>query len=133
MNPTVIGAPLDIVAVTILMLGAVLDGRIASAIGPYLIIIMCATIGAALQLSRRDPFRANGRTKAVLFLTFHMLTAVVVTVPLADWGARHTDMPARALCGPLALGLGRYGETCWRAALMWGAAQFQRWRGVPKT
>lgn len=110
-------APLDIVTLVVLILGAFLDGRMAAALGPHLVIVLCAMAGAALRLSLRRPFDRKGR--GLVFLFANTLTAVVIAAPAAEFLASHTEIPVRMLFGPLALVLGRYGEECWQLAIAW--------------
>lgn len=118
---------LDVVSAIVFLLGATLDGRAAEIVGLYIVVILCGTTGAALQFSRRPPIQ--GRVKAVLFILFTVMASIVITVPCAEFTAKHTDLPARALFGPMALILGRYGEDLWRLGAYWVRAKVRRMTG----
>lgn len=93
-----------LVAVLSLLLGPVLAGIV----GPYAVIMIACTTGAAWSLGRRDPM---ARTGAVMFFLKMIVTALLITVPLAELAAHYiTPSMGRWLLVPIAIMIGGIGD-----------------------
>lgn len=107
---------LDPVNVTVSLLAALIGPALAAIIGPYAVILIASTVGAAWALGRRDPTAKFGA--AAYFLRLNA-TAAVVTVGLASalgtW-LGHDD-PTWMLA-PIALVIGGVGDD-WPRLMLW--------------
>lgn len=114
---------LEPVNVAVAILSLMLGPALASVVGPYAVIMLASTVGAAWSLGR-----ANTRTKLSAASYFLLIngTAILVTVSaatqLAKWiGA--TD--AGWLLAPVALIIGGVGQD-WPAIIKWAASRAMR-------
>lgn len=99
---------LDPVSVGIAVAGVIFGPALAGIIGPYAVIIISATVGAAWALGRRDPAARLGA--AWYFLRLNA-TAVLVTVGLANLAARWLGVSDHTwLLAPIALIVGGVGD-----------------------
>lgn len=99
---------LDPVSVAIALAGVIFGPALAAFIGPYAVIIISATVGAAWALGRRDPAARLGA--AWYFLRLNA-TAVVVTVGLATLAGRWLGIADHSwLLAPIALIVGGVGD-----------------------
>lgn len=92
----------------VVFLSALLSPQLAAVAGPYAVILIACTTGAAWSLGRREP---TTRWGAFWFFGRLNLTALILTVPLAElaagWGA---PVAARWLLVPIALLIGGVGD-----------------------
>lgn len=121
---------LDPVSVGIALAGVIFGPALAGIIGPYAVIIISATVGAAWALGRRDKAARLGA--AWYFLRLNA-TAVVVTVGLANLAARWLGVDDHTwLLAPIALIVGGVGDDWPRVGrwlLMRAARLFERRTG----
>ena len=101
-------AQLDPVSVAIALASVIFGPALAAVIGPYAVIIVSATVGAAWALGRREP---GARLGAAWYFLRLNATAVLVTVSLAklagQWvGQQNTTW----LLAPIALLVGGVGD-----------------------
>lgn len=107
---------LDPVSVTVALFATLLSPALAAIIGPYAVIFVASTVGAAWALGRRDPSAKLGAFGYFLRLNF---TALLVTVGVATLAGRwlgHED-PVWMLA-PIALVVGGVGDD-WPKLLTW--------------
>lgn len=112
----------DPVAAAIALASVVFGPSMAQIVGPYAVILVAATVGAAWALGRRDP---NSLSPAWYFARLQV-TALLLTVGLAQliggWiGADETSW----LLAPIALVVGALGDD-WPAAGRWLIVRFGR-------
>lgn len=90
------------------LLALLLGPAVAKIVGPYAIIIIGASTGAAWALSRRDP---RSRLNAFWFFVRLNVTALLLSVPLAML-ARHWGAPVdpQWLIVPIAILIGGVGD-----------------------
>ena len=99
---------LDPVSVAIALAGVLFGPALAAVVGPYAVIIISATVGAAWALGRRDPDLTLGA--AWYFLRLNA-TAVVVTVSLARLAGMWIGVEDLSwLLAPVALVVGGVGD-----------------------
>lgn len=99
---------LDPVSVSIALASIIFGPALAGVIGPYAVIIISATVGAAWALGRRDP--AVRLSAAWYFLRLNA-TAVLITVSLANLAARWLGADdSRWMLAPIALLVGCIGD-----------------------
>ena len=99
---------LDPVSVAIALAGVIFGPALASIVGPYAVIIISATVGAAWALGRRDKAARLGA--AWYFLRLNA-TAVLVTVGLANLAGRWLGLTDHSwLLAPIALIVGGVGD-----------------------
>ena len=114
---------LDPVSVAIALASVVFGPALASVIGPYAVIILSATVGAAWALGRRSP---DARLGAAWYFVRLNATAILVTVSLARLTGEWLGVTDQAwLLAPVALVVGGIGDD-WPAAGKWLAAAFGR-------
>lgn len=99
---------IDPVSVAIALAGVIFGPALAGVIGPYAVIIISATVGAAWALGRRDP---AARLSAAWYFLRLNATAVVVTVGLAQLVGRWLGGEDQSwLLAPIALIVGGVGD-----------------------
>ena len=99
---------LDPVSVAIALASVLFGPALAAVVGPYAVIIISATVGAAWALGRRDPALKLGA--AWYFLRLNA-TAVVVTVSLARLAGLWLGVADHSwLLAPVALVVGGVGD-----------------------
>ncbi len=99
---------LDPVNVAIAVAGVLFGPALAGVIGPYAVIILSATVGAAWALGRRP---ASPRLGAAWFFLRLQTTAVLITVSLANLAGRWLGMEDHTwLLAPIALLVGGVGD-----------------------
>ena len=109
-------ADLDPVSVAVALLSVTLGPQLAAIVGPYAVIVLASTTGAAWALGRRE---ASTRTSA--FAYFGRITATAVLLSVAIESAVHqwlipTD--SHWLLAPIALLVGGIGDD-WPAVGRW--------------
>ncbi len=105
-------------------ISTVMFGREAAAvIGPYVVVIVTAAVGASFSLIRRE--RAT-RTNAVLFFLRVCGLASLLTVGLsALLAGAHPSLSERALLAPVAFVIGLVGDD-WPAVSTWAVRKLSR-------
>ena len=107
-------AQLDPVSVAIALASVIFGPALAAVIGPYAVIIVSATVGAAWALGRRE---TDKKSNAVAYFALINGTAVLVTVGISNLVGRwlgHAD--ANWLLAPVAMVIGGVGHD-WPAVL----------------
>ena len=107
-------AQLDPVSVAIALASVIFGPALAAVIGPYAVIIVSATVGAAWALGRRE---TDKKSNAVAYFALINGTAVLVTVGISNLVGRwlgHVD--ANWLLAPVAMVIGGVGHD-WPAVL----------------
>ena len=102
------GNQLDPVNVAIALSSVLFGPALAGVIGPYAVIIIASTVGAAWALGRRDP---SARLGAAWYFVRLNTTAVLVTVGLANLAGHwlgHED--TSWMLAPIALVVGGVGD-----------------------
>ncbi len=99
---------LDPVSVAIALAGVLFGPALAGVIGPYAVIIISATVGAAWALGRREP---DAKLRAAWYFLRLNATAVLVTVSLANLAARWVGADeSHWMLAPIALLVGCVGD-----------------------
>ena len=107
---------LDPINVSIALASILFGPTLASIVGPYAVILMAATLGAAWALGRRPPDAKIGATLYFLRLN---VTAVLVTVSLANLTSQWAGMEDGSwLLAPIALFVGSVGDD-WPKVSKW--------------
>jgi hypothetical protein len=99
---------LDPVNVSIALASVLFGPALAGVVGPYAVILIASTVGAAWALGRRDP---SARLGAAWYFLRLNATAVLVTVGLASIAGRwmgHED--TSWMLAPIALFVGGVGD-----------------------
>lgn len=99
---------LDPVSVAVAIAGVVFGPALAAIIGPYAVILIASTVGAAWALGRRDP---SARLGAAWYFMRLNATAMLVTVGLANLAGKwlgHED--TSWMLAPIALIVGGVGD-----------------------
>ena len=114
---------LDPVSVSIALASVLFGPALAGVIGPYAVIIISATVGAAWALGRRDP---AARLSAAWYFLRLNATAAVVTVSLAKLAGLWLGLEDHSwLLAPVALVVGGVGDD-WPALGKWLVAMAGR-------
>ena len=101
-------AQLDPVSVAIALASVIFGPALATVIGPYAVIIVSATVGAAWALGRREP---GARLGAAWYFLRLNATAVLVTVSLANLAGQWAGQQNTTwLLAPIALLVGGVGD-----------------------
>lgn len=99
---------LDPVSVSIALASIIFGPALAGVIGPYAVIIISSTVGAAWALGRRDP---AARLSAAWYFLRLNATAMLITVSLANLAARWLGADdSRWMLAPIALLVGCIGD-----------------------
>lgn len=99
---------LDPVSVAVVLASVLFGPRLAAIIGPYAVILLGATVGAAWALGRRE---TDKKSSAVAYFMLINGTAVLVTVGISNLVGRwlgHED--ANWLLAPVAMVIGGVGH-----------------------
>lgn len=107
---------LDPVNVSIALASVIFGPALAGVIGPYSVILIASTVGAAWALGRRDP---SARLGAAWYFLRLNATAMLVTVGLASFVGRwlgHDD--TSWMLAPIALLVGGVGDD-WPRVARW--------------
>ena len=105
---------LDPVSVAVVLASTLFGPQLAAIIGPYAVILLGATVGAAWALGRRE---TDKKSNAVAYFALINGTAVLVTVGISNLVGRwmgHAD--ANWLLAPVAMVIGGVGHD-WPAVL----------------
>ncbi|MES2959815.1 MAG: hypothetical protein V4792_16620 [Pseudomonadota bacterium] len=98
--------PIDIVSLAIAVAALLFSPELSALIGPYVVILIGATLGAAWGASRRAP---TTRAGSLLYVGGMVCVAVLVTVPAAHLSARFLGVHLHWLLGPVAAVVGGLG------------------------
>lgn len=114
---------LEPVNVAVAILSLMLGPALASVVGPYAVIMLASTVGAAWSLGRRN---TGTKLSAASYFLLINGTAILVTVSaatqLAQWiGAKDAGW----LLAPVALIIGGVGQD-WPSIIKWAAARAMR-------
>jgi predicted membrane channel-forming protein YqfA (hemolysin III family) len=94
----------DVVGLFVLIAATVFSNEAAAIVGPYLVIVVAAAIGASFKLSRKEKMT---RTDAVFFFLRVVILAVLLTAGAAKIANSYRpDIPIRVLIAPIALMIG---------------------------
>lgn len=94
----------DVVGLFVLIAATVFSNDAAVIVGPYLVIVVAAAIGASFKLSRKEKMT---RTDAVFFFMRVVGLAVLLTAGAAHIANSYRpDIPIRVLIAPIALIIG---------------------------
>ena len=100
---------LDPVNVAIVLTAILFGPTVAGIVGPYAVILLAASVGAAWSLGRRDP--SDTKIKAAWYFLKIDVTAILVTVAIANLIAKwlgHAE--SDWLLSPVALIIGGVGD-----------------------
>jgi len=98
-EPTAGASAKGVVALAVLMFGAVA--------GEYAAIVFCALAGGLWTLQKMD---TDSRAQGALLIFRLVLTAVVLTSPIAWWLEHEYQWPAHRMLAPLAFAIGALGD-----------------------
>jgi hypothetical protein len=115
---------LDPVSVAIALMTAALGPSLAPVIGPYAVIVLAATTGAAWSLGTREP---GGRWSGVWYFTKINMTAIFLTVGIATAiGKAWPDFAGLYwILAPVAMMVGGIGDR-WPLVGRWILRRFAR-------
>lgn len=123
----------DVVGLFVLIAATLFSSEVALVVGPYLVIVVSATIGASFAVARREK---STRSEAIFFFARVVGLAVLLTVGAAAYiNSYRPDLSPRILVAPIALLIGFIGDQ-WGALLgkivklMYGAIDLFR-KGGP--
>lgn len=109
-------AHLDPVSVAIALASVIFGPALATVIGPYAVIIVSATVGAAWALGRREP---GARLGAAWYFLRLNATAVLVTAGMATLAGRWLGIAeTNWMLAPIALLVGGVGDD-WPRLARW--------------
>jgi len=95
---------LDIVGLFVFIAALIFSSEVASVVGPYMVIVVGATLGASFKVARREK---TTRTSAVLFFLRVVGMAVFLTVVLAlILNSYRPDLSPRVTVAPIAILIG---------------------------
>lgn len=98
----------DIVGLCVFLAALVFSDEVAAVVGPYIVILAAASIGASFAVARRE---RTSRGAAVWFFTRVCGLAVLLTAGLAAWASTYyPDLNERLLLAPIALMVGFVGD-----------------------
>lgn len=119
----------DVVALATAIAALLFSSEVAWLVGPYMVIVAAAVLGASFALSRRE---RTTRSSAVFFMARIAGLAVLLTVSLAEAvNAFRPEWQVRVLVAPIALLVGFVGDD-WPAVLsrtlrgIWAAIDLMR-------
>lgn len=94
----------DVVGLFIFIAAWIFSPAVAEVIGPYMVIVVAATLGASFKVARREK---TSRMSAVLFFLRVVGMAVILTVGLAvALNSYRPDLSPRVTVAPIALLIG---------------------------
>lgn len=99
----------DIVGLFVFIAAILFSHEVAAVVGPYLVIVIAATIGASFAVARREK---STRASALFFFARVVGLAVLLTVGSAVVvNAYRPDLSPRVLVAPIALLIGFIGDS----------------------
>lgn len=121
MTPTQPPSITDVVGLGIFLAGLVYSPEVAAIVGPYLVIIVAAVVGASFALKRREK---TTRLSALWYFLRVAGLAVIGTVSLAAiFSSYYDNLTERILIAPVALTIGAIGDD-FPAVARWFLAKF---------
>lgn len=94
----------DIVGLAVFIAALIFSSDVAAVVGPYMVIVVAATLGASFKVARREK---STRTSAVLFFLRVVGMAVLLTAALAAvLNSYRPDLSPRVTVAPIALLIG---------------------------
>lgn len=115
---------LDLVSVVIALISGVLAPQLAAVIGPYVVIVLAASTGAAWALSRREP---GSRLGALAFFMLLVASAVMLTAAVAMGLSRWLGWQDTSwLFAPIAVIIGAIGDD-WPRIGRWAIDRARGW------
>jgi hypothetical protein len=115
----------DIVALFTFIAALIFSAEVAAVVGPYMVIVIAATLGASFKVARREK---STRTSAALFFLRVVGMAVLFTSGLAAaLNAYRPDLSPRVTVAPIALLIG-FVDWPWALGKIvgWGFAALER-------
>lgn len=113
----------DIVGVFVILAAWMFSPELAAVLGPYLLVVVAASIGASFSLARREKTR---RSYAVWYFARVCGLAVLLTVGTSViLSGLHPSLSERALIAPVALLIGFVGDDL-PAVLRWAGAKINK-------
>lgn len=110
----------DVVGLFVFVAAVVFSPEVAAVVGPYMAIIVTASIGASFSLARRE---RSSRTSAVFFFARVCGLAALLTVGLSFMLAgMHSSLSERALLAPIAFAIGLVGDD-WPSVARWAGGK----------
>lgn len=98
----------DIVGAVVFVLALLFSREVANVVGPYMVILAAASVGASFALARREK---TTRLAAIGYFSRVCGLAVLVTVMIATFIASyHESLTIRLLIAPVAFGIGFFGD-----------------------
>jgi hypothetical protein len=98
----------DIVGLFVFIAAILFSSEVAAVVGPYLVIVIAATIGASFAVARRE---RSTRASALFFFVRVVGLAVLLTVGFAAVASAYRpDLSPRVLVAPIALLIGFIGD-----------------------
>lgn len=100
----------DIVAVAVFIAALIFSPQVAAVVGPYVVIIGSAVVGASFAVARRE---RSTRLSALWYFSRVTGLAVAVTVAIATWAASYwaeSGLTVRFLISPIAFVIGLIGD-----------------------
>jgi hypothetical protein len=112
---------LDPISIATSVAGIYYGPDIATVVGPYVVIILCSTLGTAWSFRRR---KTTTKLAALRYFLLLNATALFVTVALAQQLAKWLGTEdSHSLLAPIALGIGAVG-TDWPTVVKWFVQRF---------
>lgn len=94
----------DVVGLFVFIAAMIFSNEVAAVVGPYMVIVVAATLGASFKVARREK---TTRASAVLFFLRVVGMAVILTVALAlVLNSYRPDLSPRVTVAPIALLIG---------------------------
>ena len=122
--------PLDAVHVAVVVVAAIGGGEIAPYVGPYLVILAAAVVGAVFSLMRREPmsrWQALGWVLWLSILSLLLTGAIAAGIEIAllkvGW-----EVPSRYLLALISMAIAAVGLD-WPKVALWAAGLFHRRSG----
>ncbi|MGF6347898.1 hypothetical protein [Variovorax sp. W2I14] len=118
----------DIVGVAVFIAALLFSSEVAAVVGPYMVIVVAATLGASFKVARREK---TTRTSAVLFFLRVVGMAVLFTsAAAAALNAYRPELSPRVTVAPIALLIG-FVDWPWALGKLvsWGASALERMVG----
>jgi hypothetical protein len=95
---------MDVVGLFVFIAAMIFSSEVAVVVGPYMVIVVAATLGASFKVARREK---STRMSAVFFFMRVVGMAVILTVGIAvALNAYRPDLSPRVTVAPIALLIG---------------------------
>lgn len=117
----------DVVGLFVFVAAAAFSQEVADVVGPYIAVMVTASIGASFSLARREK---SSRTQAVIFFVRVCGLATLLTVGVSAMVAGlHASLSERALLAPIAFVIGLVGDD-WSAIAQWAGGKLSKFVDV---